>query len=95
MTPSIIKAGLAQISPVWLNLTATLDKVAATIAEAGQQDCDLIAFGEALAPGYPFWVELTGGARFNNDDQKRMFAHYVRHSIDVDAGDARQRLSAS
>jgi nitrilase len=87
MTSSIIRVGLAQISPVWLNKAATLDKVAATIADAGQQDCDLIAFGEALLPGYPFWVELTGGARFNNDDQKRMFAHYVRQAVDIEAGD--------
>jgi len=87
MTSSTIKVGLAQISPVWLNKEATLDKVAQYVSEAGEQACDLVAFGEALTPGYPFWVELTGGAQFNNDDQKRMFAHYARQAVDVDAGD--------
>ncbi len=87
MTSEILNVGLAQISPVWLDKVATLEKVAGYIADAGERKCDLVAFGEALAPGYPFWVELTGGAQFNNDDQKRMFAHYVRNAIDIDAGD--------
>lgn len=87
MTNDHLKIGLAQISPVWVNKSATLDKICSYIADAGQQGCDLIAFGEALAPGYPFWVELTGGAKFNNDQQKQLYAHYVRNAIDVEAGD--------
>jgi len=87
MTAQTLKVGLAQISPVWLDKLATLDKVASYISDAGRQGCDLIAFGEALAPGYPFWVELTGGAQFNNEQQKQMYAHYVRNAIDIEAGD--------
>jgi len=87
MASQILCVGLAQISPIWLDKLATLDKVSSYIADAGQKGCDLLAFGEALAPGYPFWVELTGGAQFNNAQQKQMFAHYVRNAIDIDAGD--------
>jgi predicted amidohydrolase len=87
MTSDILKVGLAQISPVWLDKSATMKKVAAYISEAGSRACDLVAFGEALAPGYPFWVEFTGGAKFNHDEQKSMYAHYVRNAIDIDAGD--------
>jgi len=87
MASQILSVGLAQISPIWLDKLATLDKVSSYIADAGQKGCDLLAFGEALAPGYPFWVELTGGAQFNNAQQKQMFAHYVRNAIDIDAGD--------
>ncbi len=87
MASQVLSVGLAQISPIWLDKSATLDKVASYIADAGQKGCDLLAFGEALAPGYPFWVELTGGAKFNNTQQKQMFAHYVRNAIDIDSGD--------
>ena len=87
MTRQILKVGLAQISPVWIDKFATLDKVASYISDSGNENCDLIAFGEALAPGYPFWVELTGGASFNNDQQKQMFAYYARNAIDIEAGD--------
>lgn len=83
----LLTVGLAQITPVWLDRTATIDKVCGYIADAGQQGCDLIAFGEALVPGYPFWVDLSGGARFNADDQKQLFAHYVRNAVDIEVGD--------
>ena len=83
----LLTVGLAQITPVWLDRIATIDKVCDVIADAGQQGCDLIAFGEALVPGYPFWVDLSGGARFNAQDQKQLFAHYVRHAVDIEAGD--------
>lgn len=82
-----LNVGLAQISSVWLNKSATIDKVCDYLGQAAQQGCQLVAFGEALVPGYPFWVELTGGARFNADDQKQLFAHYVRNAVDIDAGD--------
>lgn len=44
-------------------------------------------FGEALVPGYPFWIERTGGARFNDKLQKNLYAHYVEQSVAIDDGD--------
>lgn len=82
--------GIAQISPVWLNREATLAKVAETIELAAQHDCQLVVFGEALVPGYPFWLELTGGARFNNSEQKSMHARYLREGVDISRGDLNQ-----
>jgi nitrilase len=46
-----------------------------------------VVFGEGLLPGYPFWLELTGGAVFNSQMQKEMHAHYIRNSVQVEAGD--------
>ena len=37
----------------------------------------MVAFGEALLPGYPFWIEHTDGARFNSTIQKEIHAHYL------------------
>ena len=84
---SIIKVGLAQIAPVWLQKTETLEKVATWIESAAQQACRLVVFGEALVPGYPFWVERTDGARFESDLQKSLYAHYVRQGVCIEAGD--------
>ncbi|WP_251359967.1 carbon-nitrogen hydrolase family protein [Kangiella sp. TOML190] len=81
---------LAQISPVWLNKIATIDKICSFIEQAGNQGCDLVCFGEALLPGYPFWVENTGGAKFNNDLQKSLYAHYSSQAINIDNGDLAQ-----
>lgn len=78
--------GIAQISPVWLNREKTLDKIIEYVCSAAQKGCELVVFGEALLPGYPFWIELTDGARFNSSVQKEIHAHYVQNAIQVEAG---------
>ena len=82
-----LRAGFAQISPAWLEGPATLDKVLDWISKAADESMDLVAFGEALVPGYPFWPDLTGGARFESDIQKDLFAHYAKNAVDVAGGD--------
>lgn len=82
-----IKVGLAQISPVWLNKSRTLEKVKDYVAKAGAQGCDLVIFGEGLLPGYPFWLTLTNGADFNSSLHKELHAHYVQNSITVEKGE--------
>jgi nitrilase len=83
----LLKIGLAQISPIWLNKEKTRDKIRDYIGKAGKEDCDLVVFGEGLLPGYPFWLGLTHGARFNSKMQKEIHAHYVRNSVQIEAGD--------
>jgi len=50
-----LTVGIAQISPVWLNRERTLDKISEHVSLAAREDCQLVIFGEALLPGYPFW----------------------------------------
>jgi nitrilase len=82
-----LKVSLAQIAPAWLDRAATLGKVQDAIHQAGGEGSKLVAFGEALVPGYPFWPELTGGAQFDSAVQKDLFAHYSSQAVDIDAGD--------
>lgn len=82
-----LTVGLAQMAPIWLQRDATLLKVNDWITQAARKGCDLVAFGEALVPGYPFWVERTDGARFDSDLQKDLYAHYLMEAIDIEAGD--------
>ncbi|WP_340064553.1 carbon-nitrogen hydrolase family protein [Ascidiimonas aurantiaca] len=87
MSAQSLTVALAQIAPVWLNKEETLKKVIETIKEAAQSRASLVVFGEALIPGYPFWVELTNGARFNSSVQKEMYAHYAKNAIVIEDGD--------
>ncbi len=82
-----IKVALAQIAPVWLNKKATLEKIENSIEEAGENSAELIAFGEALLPGYPFWLALTNGTAWNSSVQKELHAHYVLNSVIIEEGD--------
>lgn len=82
-----LKIALTQIAPVWLNKEKTLEKIQASITEAADQQCELIVFGEALLPGYPYWVGLTDGAAFDSPVQKELHAHYAQNAIQIEEGD--------
>lgn len=84
---NLLKVALAQIAPVWLNKKATIGKIEASIVEASQNESELIVFGEALLPGYPFWLALTQGAKWNLEVNKQLHAHYVRNSIQIESGE--------
>lgn len=86
---------ISQIAPVWLNKEQTTLKIIAQIDEAGAQGCELIVFGEGLLPGYPFWIELTDGARFNSDIQKEIFAHYFQQAVQINKGDLQTICNAA
>lgn len=83
MTTLPLTLALAQIAPVWLDRDATLAKVAERVGQAATEGARLVAFGEALAPGYPFWIEHTDGARFESALQKQLFAHYAAQAVDL------------
>ena len=95
MTDSTLKVALAQIAPVWLQREATTAKIVEWIGAAAAEDCSLVVFGEALLPGYPFWVERTDGARFESDIQKDLFAHYAEQAVVVERGDLDDVCSAA
>ncbi len=84
---SEITVGLAQISPVWLNKIKTLEKIIHWIDKASEQKCNLVVFGEAILPGYPFWVELTNSPEFNSSVQKELFGHYSKNAINIESGE--------
>ena len=79
----VLEVGLAQIAPIWLDREKTLVKVMEYIDSAARSKRDLVLFGEALVPGYPFWVELTDGAKFNSPIQKEIHAHYMANAVQM------------
>jgi len=84
---NLLNVALAQIAPVWLNKEETLEKVKVQINKAAKKEAELIVFGEALLPGYPFWLALTNGAAWNDKVNKELHAHYVRNSVTIENGD--------
>tara|TARA_B100000787_G_scaffold169695_1_gene161806 strand:+ start:48858 stop:49814 length:957 start_codon:yes stop_codon:yes gene_type:complete len=84
---NFLSVALAQISPVWLNKERTIQKIENAIREAASQRSELIVFGEALLPGYPFWIGLTNGAEWNSSVQKEIHAHYIQNSITIEKGE--------
>lgn len=85
-TADTLVVAAAQIAPVWLDRAATTAKVIRAIHEAADAGAQLVAFGEALLPGYPFWPEHTDGARFESALQKEFHAHYLEQAVQIEAG---------
>ncbi|MCJ7434389.1 MAG: carbon-nitrogen hydrolase family protein [Anaerolineales bacterium] len=81
-----LTVGIAQIAPIWLDREKTLNKILVYVEQAAAAGCKLVAFGEALLPGYPFWIERTDGARFNSPVQKDLHAHYLDQAVQIEAG---------
>ena len=83
-----LKIGLAQFTPAWLNRQKTLEKAMRYAEDASDGECELVVLGgEACIGGYPFWLELTGGAVFNSLLQKEFFAEYSNQAVQIKRGD--------
>ncbi len=81
-----ITVGLAQVAPIWLDREKTIAKIEDYLAQSAARNCRLVAFGEALLPGYPFWIERTEGARFDSPVQKEMHAYYMAQAVQIESG---------
>ena len=90
MEKQTLKIGLAQFAPVWMNRQKTLEKALKYAEDAANQGCELVVLGgEACVGGYPYWLELTGGAQFNSKIQKEFFAEYSNQAVVIERGDLR------
>lgn len=52
-----VKVAIAQVSPVFMDKDATIERACQTIIEAADNGAELIVFPEAWLAGYPFWSE--------------------------------------
>jgi nitrilase len=82
----MLKLALPQLKPAWLNRDVGLALVIETIEKAAEENADLIVFAEGFVPGYPFWLDGTGGAAFNDPKQKAIFAHYSDQAVTIEKG---------
>ncbi|MCL6273887.1 carbon-nitrogen hydrolase family protein [Muricauda sp. 2012CJ35-5] len=84
---NLLKVGMAQIAPVWLDKLATIKRIETSIQQAAMENVELLVFGEAFLPGYPFWLAHTEGAAWDLKVNKELHAHYARNSIQIETGE--------
>jgi nitrilase len=80
----MIRVAGIQIAPVFLNARETWKKLDSSIREAKTKGAELVTWGETLIPGYPVWLSPSGGARFNDSDQKTAYSTYWREALSLD-----------
>ncbi len=71
----------AQLPPVFLDRSATLEKACDLIAEAGKNDARLIVFPEAFFPAYPDWVWLLRGGDVG--ELNDLYAELIENAVAI------------
>ncbi|MGB6229554.1 MAG: carbon-nitrogen hydrolase family protein [Litorimonas sp.] len=85
-SPDTLRVAVAQLAPAFIDREAGTARAIEAIGEAKSQGAELICFPESWLPGYPFWLSEGGGARFDNVQNKRLFAHYSDQAVTVEDG---------
>ncbi len=73
-----VKVAVAQISPVYMNKEATIDKTCKAIEEAGQNNAELIVFSETHIPGYPYWRGTNPISKWSQNQ-----VEYMKNAIKI------------
>lgn len=89
-----MRIAAAQAHPVWLDKAATAKKVVTLLEEAAAESVDLLAFPETFLSGYPFWVDRTDGARFNDERQKAAYGYYLDAAVEIEGPELRDIAEA-
>jgi len=90
-----VRIAAAQARPRWLDAAGTTAKVLSWLQDAAAQGVELVAFPETFLSGYPFWVEHTGGARFDDARQKRAYAAYLGAAVELGGPELAQITQAA
>ena len=79
-----MRIAAAQVHPAWLDSARGTTIVTDWIGKAADEGVELVAFGETFLGGYPLWIAMTDGARFDNADQKRAYSAYLDAAVELD-----------
>ncbi len=79
-----MRIAAAQVHQAWGRPDEGADRVVDWIGQAAAEGIDLLAFGETHLGGYPFWISMTDGARFDAADQKQAYAYYLDAAVELE-----------
>lgn len=82
------------IRPVWLRPSETAKAVVAGLEEAAAAGARLIAFGEALLPGYPVWANRTPTSIMSDPKVSQAYAQYLEAAVSIDGPEVSEIVSA-
>ena len=80
----VFRVAIVQISPIFLDLDASLAKAITLAKEAAKRGARLIAFGETWLPGYPAWLDHCSDVTlWDHPPSKNVFAKLRQNSLTV------------
>ena len=70
-----------QISPVFLDRDATIERACDAIADAASRGARLVAFPEAFVPGYPMWIWSIAAGK--TQELRALYAELLDQAITI------------
>ncbi|KAA2254026.1 carbon-nitrogen hydrolase family protein [Solihabitans fulvus] len=89
-----MRVAAAQVRCPWLDTEACVAKIVEYLGLAGDAGAELVAFPEAFLAGYPIWLTLTDGARFDDAAQKAAYAAYLDAAVELGGRELREITDA-
>src|SRR5215217_8025679 len=88
----MLKVAAIQSSPVYLDLSRSVEKAVRLISEAASDGAALVVFPETWLPGYPAWLDVCRDvALWDHAPVKHVFARMAENSVVV-RGDSGRAL---
>ena len=75
------KIAAAQVAPVFLNKTKTVEKAIAIMGEAAKHGAQMVVFPEAFIAGYPDWVWTVAGS--DGTTLNTLYKEIVKNAVSV------------
>jgi nitrilase len=78
------RVAIAQASPIFMDLTQSMEKARDLIRDAASKGAEFVAFPEAWLPGYPVWLDCCRDVGlWDYEPMKYLFARLVENSVVV------------
>jgi len=85
-----LKAAVAQVSPVFMDKEATVEKTVEAIEEAARSEAQIIVFSETHIPGYPYWRGANPISRWSQNQ-----VEYMKNAVRVPGPDTEALCQAA
>ncbi|GAB5551263.1 MAG: carbon-nitrogen hydrolase family protein [Saprospiraceae bacterium] len=88
MTQNSLRLAIVQQKPVYLDLSASMQKALTILQEAAQAGANLVVFGETWFCGYPAWIDyLPNIALWGHEATEMVFAEMLDNALEVPSKD--------
>lgn len=77
-----VKVAAAQVSPVFMDKEATINKACKVIEEVGKAGARLVVFSETFIPGYPYWRGLQPISKWSE-----LMVEYQKNALKIPSSD--------
>jgi predicted amidohydrolase len=85
-----VRVAIIQAAPVWMDLEASMSKLAKLVEGAANKGAKLVVLGETWLPGYPAWLDYCPrAALWDHAPTKEVFARLRQNSVSVPGPETR------